>query len=132
MLQLMQEAKTSQEPAKDGAELKARLLARVEAAIDEKLATMAEGQGLGIVFRLEVIIPERDRQWAEAVKARDGYKCRECGETQDVQAHHVLSVGDYPALMNDLDNGITLCPACHALKHPGLEKVILWQAAKPF
>lgn len=117
-------------PAEDKETLKNRLLGVVGAAIDEKLATMADGQGLGIVFRLEVILPCRDPEWAEAVKRRDGRRCRGCGSRSRLEAHHVKPVEDYPELMDDLGNGVTLCAQCHAAEHPGKESFILSKYAK--
>ena len=46
----------------------------------------------------------------EEVLARDGYRCRVCGQDEDVVVHHRAPVQD-AALM------ITLCPACHAMVH---------------
>lgn len=59
------------------------------------------------------------KRWARAVKQRDGYQCQECGYQGtpgkgDVEADHITNVaagGTY-----DLDNGVTLCRACHAPK----------------
>ncbi|MBF6459815.1 HNH endonuclease [Nocardia puris] len=60
------------------------------------------------------------RAWAHAVKTRDGYRCRRCGYQGrpgrgDVQADHItpLYLGG-PEF--DIDNGATLCTACHQAK----------------
>jgi DEAD/DEAH box helicase domain-containing protein len=62
----------------------------------------------------------------DAARARDGYRCRQCGapEREDRQhdVHHltpfrsfgyVPGVNDFYELANRLENLITLCPACH-------------------
>ena len=54
-----------------------------------------------------------DRLWREAVFARDGYACQECGRKGRLQAHHVRDYADYPHLRFDVDNGVTLCVECH-------------------
>lgn len=61
--------------------------------------------------------PERDPMWAYAVKARDGHKCIKCGETKNLRAHHIDPVGLVPELVNDIDNGVTLCEKCHREVH---------------
>lgn len=55
--------------------------------------------------------------WSEEVKRRDGYKCVLCGSPDGLNAHHIKPVSLYPECRNDLDNGITLCRACHLKKH---------------
>ena len=59
------------------------------------------------------------KQWSQQIKNRDGYICKECGESNVnlLEAHHVLSRYLRPDLMFDLDNGITLCLNCHYEKH---------------
>ena len=54
------------------------------------------------------------RQWRERVLARDGHRCRICGRTDDVEAHHLLSYLKYPDLRAVDDNGVVLCTWCHA------------------
>lgn len=55
--------------------------------------------------------------WSKEVKRRDGNKCVLCGTTEGLQAHHIKPVILYPEYKNDLDNGITLCRACHLKTH---------------
>ena len=51
------------------------------------------------------------------VKARDGFKCRNCGSQKDLQVHHIVQKkdggSDRPA------NLITLCEECHTAHHNG-------------
>jgi hypothetical protein len=54
--------------------------------------------------------------WAKAVKARDG-KCQYCGKTTDLHAHHIKPKSTHPALKYELNNGMTLCYACHKVEH---------------
>ncbi|MEI4473559.1 HNH endonuclease [Frigidibacter sp. MR17.24] len=74
------------------------------------------------------LLAERDdhavRQWREAVLYRDGLTCTKCGADEDLEAHHLARWADFPELRLDLDNGTTLCKACHIEEHhPGhLEK----------
>jgi hypothetical protein len=57
--------------------------------------------------------------WRKAVFARDGYRCRDCGDDRgsNLRAHHEKPVADYPELAYDVDNGTTLCHPCHELRH---------------
>jgi 5-methylcytosine-specific restriction endonuclease McrA len=54
-----------------------------------------------------------DRLWSEAIKARDGYRCRRCGRTTNLQSAHIHS-RSRKSTRHDLDNGLTLCGGrCH-------------------
>lgn len=50
----------------------------------------------------------------DAIKARDGYCCVQCGSMDRIQVDHIvaLALGG----TNDLENGQTLCLACHVTK----------------
>lgn len=48
-----------------------------------------------------------DLLWAKAVKARAGYKCEKSGQTNELQAHHIIPRTNY-ALRWDLENGVCL------------------------
>lgn len=59
--------------------------------------------------------------WATAVLDRDR-ACVICGETRNLDAHHLIPVSKQPTLQFKLSNGITLCRRCHKLVHDG----VLW------
>lgn len=52
--------------------------------------------------------------WRQKVISRDKV-CRCCGvdKTKYLEAHHIFSWNDYPALRTNVDNGVTLCKWCH-------------------
>ncbi len=60
------------------------------------------------------------REWAEwrtQVFERDNYTCQLCGERGlELHPHHILQKCDYPDLIFEIDNGITLCRDCHRSK----------------
>lgn len=51
--------------------------------------------------------------WAKEVLTRDGFKCKSCGSAEKLQAHHIKSVKNFPELLDDINNGETLCFKCH-------------------
>lgn len=55
--------------------------------------------------------------WAIQVKERDCYTCRDCGSTENLDAHHIYSKKKHPELILDIDNGTTLCESCHKYEH---------------
>lgn len=73
-----------------------------------------------------------NRRWTDAVKARDGKKCALCPATENLEVHHrtplaelietlgIKSCDDariHAAALWALDNGLTLCQACHYIEH---------------
>jgi hypothetical protein len=52
-------------------------------------------------------------QWRKSVLERDGDICRDCGSTSKLDAHHIKSIWEYPKLIFDMNNGLTLCQNCH-------------------
>ena len=56
--------------------------------------------------------------WRTKVFERDKYTCAICGQVGgELNAHHIRRFADYPDLRLDLDNGVTLCKACHKRVH---------------
>lgn len=50
------------------------------------------------------------------IKERDGYKCTECGETSNLEMHHIKPSDIFPQYVFDDWNLITLCKKHHAQK----------------
>lgn len=63
------------------------------------------------------------RRWRRAVFERDNYICQECrvlsspGVQVYLHAHHIAEFSQHPDLRLVLENGITLCDACHYALH---------------
>ncbi len=61
------------------------------------------------------------KEWREAVFARDGYACTQCGSTNKkglgmtiyLNADHIQPFALYPEKRFDISNGRTLCEDCH-------------------
>lgn len=130
ILETTPNTQTSETPA----EIEANLITIVRDAIREKLPNLVPGQGLGIVFRIEILddaSPTDRTEWADDVKRRDGHMCQECGTHKNPQAHHIKAWADAPHLRLDRNNGITLCRECHAAQHDArLRGLILNNAAQ--
>lgn len=63
---------------------------------------------------------KNDPRWKAAraaVLERDGYACRECGTTEQLEVHHIIPLEEClvtaPALAFDPDNLVTLCRPHH-------------------
>ena len=54
-------------------------------------------------------------QWRKSVLERDLFTCQDCGETNNIAAHHIKSVIGFPRLIFNVDNGLTLCKDCHKI-----------------
>jgi hypothetical protein len=58
------------------------------------------------------------QEWRRAVFARDDYVCQFCFQRGGrLNAHHLFRVSQYPSLIWELGNGITLCEDCHRFYH---------------
>jgi len=58
------------------------------------------------------------KEWRIAVLERDGYRCQHCEKVgKRLHAHHIKSFKMYPELRYKVENGITLCAACHEELH---------------
>lgn len=52
--------------------------------------------------------------WSLRVRSRDGFKCLLCGSTENITAHHWYCSDHHAhAARYSMDNGATLCYACH-------------------
>lgn len=56
------------------------------------------------------------RKWNKFIKSRDEV-CLLCGSDKKLVAHHILEAGDYPELVYEIENGVTLCQSCHIKIH---------------
>jgi len=56
---------------------------------------------------------KRGREWTSQIKERDGYKCQNCGTSEKLHAHHIISWKEREDLRYELSNGITYCHKCH-------------------
>ena len=52
-------------------------------------------------------------QWRKAVLERDNHTCRDCESKEDINAHHIKPLIEYPELVFDINNGLSLCESCH-------------------
>lgn len=58
------------------------------------------------------------RDWRTAVFERDNYTCLDCGERGGrLNAHHILRFSTHKEERFKIDNGETLCQACHWKRH---------------
>lgn len=54
------------------------------------------------------------RYWRDEVFRRDDYRCQICGvRGGQLEAHHIKEKCNFPELMFDVNNGVTLCHTCH-------------------
>lgn len=71
------------------------------------------------------------KDWIKAVKERDNYICRECGATEQIEAHHMYDFDRYVEKRFDVNNGVALCKSCHMKITRMLEKLknctIIWK-----
>ena len=72
----------------------------------------------------------RVTEWRKAVLQRDGYQCRICESTRDLEAHHIIPWSEYPPGRVDVNNGLTLCNFCHSEMHVHERKLILYRSGK--
>ena len=63
------------------------------------------------------------KEWRNGIFKRDNWQCQNCGTKSKkgkkvyLHAHHLKSVAEYPELIYEVSNGITLCDKCHHLMH---------------
>jgi hypothetical protein len=69
------------------------------------------------------------KHWRLQIFKRDWFSCQICGHKgKDIEAHHIKNVKNYPELIFDMNNGITLCDKCHLLtrkKEESLENIFI-------
>lgn len=57
------------------------------------------------------------RIWRKAVFQRDRFRCKDCGSTKKLHAHHIKPYASHPRLRLRVSNGKTLCEVCHGRLH---------------
>lgn len=86
-----------------------------------KLKGAAPKSGMSVLFRHRA----EWAKWREAVFSRDNYTCQACaarggeGKRIYLEPHHLKRLSEYPGLVYDIDNGLTLCGPCHNLTKGG-------------
>lgn len=53
-------------------------------------------------------------EFRKSILERDNYTCQKCGSKSRLQVHHIKSRKEYPELIMDKNNCITLCIVCHS------------------
>lgn len=56
-------------------------------------------------------------KWSKTIRKLDNNMCKLCDSTENLHAHHLFPVAQFPDLSLNLDNGITLCESCHDETH---------------
>jgi hypothetical protein len=57
-----------------------------------------------------------DKIWSKLIKHRDGYKCLNCGSTENLNSMHIHS-RNFRSTRWEIINGITGCAKCHMMFH---------------
>lgn len=59
------------------------------------------------------------KDWRSKVFKRDNWTCQKCSKRggQRIEAHHVKKVSEFPDLIFEVENGLTLCVKCHKALH---------------
>jgi len=57
-------------------------------------------------------LTKEDKAWAADVKERDNWQCVICGDTERLNAHHIIPREQHSTKF-DIDNGLSLCPKHH-------------------
>lgn len=74
--------------------------------------------GVSVLNNGERATPEY-REWRLAVFKRDGFACVACDDCRggNLNAHHLEGFANNPAKRFEVENGVTLCEACHNSFH---------------
>jgi 5-methylcytosine-specific restriction endonuclease McrA len=103
------------------------------AARGAKLRAERHYRWKGGVSRLNISVRRmtENRRWMDAIKERDG-ACVRCGAVDSLESHHLTPLAEmierlgiksredarkHAGALWDLNNGITLCEACHYAEH---------------
>jgi hypothetical protein len=87
----------------------------------EKINLDLKADGLIKTYNCDI---ERDRstkeykEWRLKIYSRDNFTCCSCGSVGGrLNAHHIVRWVDDKSKRYNIDNGVTLCVACHKLAH---------------
>jgi hypothetical protein len=68
--------------------------------------------------------------WRKAIFLRDNFTCQDCGDRHGkIHAHHKKSFILFPELRTEMENGVTLCVACHKKEHTNRRGTIIFESA---
>jgi len=79
-----------------------------------------EWRGFASDERRRIVHSKEYAEWRKAVFARDNWTCQSCnkragkGNKLYLEAHHLKRVKEYPDLVFEISNGVTLCKDCHS------------------
>ena len=78
---------------------------------DKFLKSMFENKSLYPYDRND----SRVKAWTNKIVSKG--RCELCGETETLEAHHIIKWADYPQGRIDINNGMCLCHGCHTEEH---------------
>jgi len=87
-----------------------------------RIAQSARMQNIGIGDWKEFSSSSQERlkssaqwkNWRTRVFERDNYTCQNCGiKGGELHPHHIFAKSEYPKLIFNVSNGITMCTECH-------------------
>lgn len=62
------------------------------------------------------------KKFRASILRRDGYRCKICARygrmVQATEVHHIRHADEYPELVYDPKNLVSLCKSCHNRQHP--------------
>ena len=95
---------------------------RVEKKIARELLNLAYGnQKVNSAIGKIAIVEDRNdslvRKWKKHCLKRDEFRCKNCGDEEELCVHHISYWSDDPTNRVNPDNGVTLCKVCHQKEH---------------
>lgn len=62
------------------------------------------------------------KKFRASILCRDGYRCKICARygrmVSATEVHHIKHTDEYPELVYDPQNLVSLCKSCHNRQHP--------------
>ena len=95
---------------------------RVEKKIARELLNLAYGTSRvnSAIDKIAIVEYRNDslvRKWNRHCLKRDGFRCKNCGDEEELCVHHISYWSDDPTNRMNPDNGVTLCKVCHQKEH---------------